>query len=152
MSEQGYSDEDRRAHLIMVQGVVTRLAGASASAKGWLLPVVTAAYGYALSQNDVYVALLGLVAVVTFAILDAHYLRQERAFRVLSKKVATGVVTHFDMDVSRYLNKPNGDADDERSLNCTWPKVIWSWSLAGFYGPFAAVGFLVSSLVLVLQC
>ena len=66
------SEEDRRKHLDFIQAVVTRMSAASSSAKGWLLPVATATYGFALIQHSRAVALLGLAAVVLFMFLDVN--------------------------------------------------------------------------------
>jgi hypothetical protein len=132
--------EDRRKHLELIQGAVDRMAGSSASAKSWLLPVVTAAFGFSLVQREVFVGLLGLGSVLLFAFLDAQYLRQERAFRALYRDAAIGRIPVFEINPSRYYNGPNHDEDDHRSENCRWNKVIWSWSLAGFYGPMILVG------------
>lgn len=139
--------EDRRKHLDLIQGVVSRMAAASANAKSWLLPVVTAAFAFAVVESQPAVGLLGLGAVLLFAFVDAQYLRQERAFRALYRAAVVGRVALFEMSPARYFNKPNQDEDDERAENCRWGKVIWSWSLAGFYGPMAALG-----LVLIGSC
>jgi len=139
-----YTSDDRRKHLEMVQSVVSRMAAASSTTKGWLLPVITATYGYALVQRAFAVALLGLAAAVVFGILDAHYLRQERAFRVLFRAIAGGSVGDYDMNAGRYFHRPNGDGDDEREENCHWRYVICSWAVGAFYGPLITVGVLVA--------
>ena len=146
-----YTADDRRKHLDMVQAVVARMAAASSTTKGWLLPVITATYGYALAQHAFTVALLGMVAAGIFGILDAHYLRQERAFRVLFKAVASGRVGGYDMNVRRYFHKSNGDEGDEQDKNCHWRFVISSWALAGFYGPMIGTGIAVAIIALVLH-
>jgi histidine triad (HIT) family protein len=138
-----YLPEDRRKHLDLVQAVVVRMASASSSTKGWLLPVVAATYGYALVQHSWTVGLLGVAAVAVFAVLDAHYLRQERAFRVLFREVAAGRVRDYKMDVHPYVGKPNRDEEDLRERNCTWPAVAKSWALGAFYGPLGVVGVVV---------
>src|SRR6266536_4121001 len=84
------SPEDRRQHLMFIQSVVARMSQASASAKTWLLPIVTAAYGYALAKYSWSVAALGVGAVLVFCLLDANYMKQERAFRSLYDQVANG--------------------------------------------------------------
>lgn len=137
------SSEDRRQHLDQVQSVVTRMASASSTAKAWLLPVATAAYGYALVEGEDAVALLGVAAVFMFAVLDASYLRQERAFRALYQAAVEGKVGVYNMNASRFYSRPNGDDEDRRSVNCEWNQIIWSWSLAGFYVPLAVIGALL---------
>lgn len=137
--EMNLSD-DRRKHLEFIQAAVSRMAGGSALAKSWLLPVVTATYGYALANRLSSIAFLGVAAVLLFATLDAQYLRQERAFRALYRAASEGRVTTYEMANSSYYNKPNGDEEDKRSENCGWDKVVFSWSLAGFYGPVVLFG------------
>ena len=145
----GVDPEDRRKHLDFIQAVVTRMSAASSTAKSWLLPVVTATYGYALTQGVASVAVLGLGAVVLFAFLDANYLRQEKAYRRLYDTVArnTREVTCFSLDPS--------DADDpiqeaastrEKSVQVVrrWvplDRAVWlSWSVAPFYGSLLIAG------------
>lgn len=71
--------EDLRKHLDFIQALVSRMSAASSSSKGWLLPVATAAYGFALTKHSGSVGLLGVFAVLVFSYIDANYLKQERA-------------------------------------------------------------------------
>lgn len=84
------SETVRLKHLDYVQSVVSRMAHASTQAKSWLLPVVTATFGYALTQRSGTVALLGIAAILLFGYMDASYLRQERAYRRLYNAVVSG--------------------------------------------------------------
>lgn len=140
--------DDRRKHLDYIQAVVTRMSSASSTAKGWLLPVVTATYGYALTRNADLVAALGIAAALLFGFLDANYLRQEKAYRRLYDAVARGTrnVPLFSLDPS--------DADDPVPAAATrgqrirlrlrrwFPNAtVWlSWSVAPFYGALVAIG------------
>lgn len=144
----GPSDEDRRKHLDFIQAVVTRMSAASSGAKGWLLPVVTATYGFALTQHSRAVTLLGLAAVALFMFLDANYLRQERAYRRLYDTVAKGSreVPLFSLDPS--------EADDPIPASAEWRQrlrtlvgrwfpawSVWSsWSILPFYGALMLIG------------
>jgi hypothetical protein len=143
--------EDVRKHLDFIQAVVTRMSAASSSAKGWLLPVVTATYGYALTKHAGSVALLGLLGVALFGFLDANYLRQEQAYRALYDAVArrTRDVPLFSLDVT--------DAHDPVPAPTTrWMRglvrlrkwvpgrQVWlSWSVAPFYAVLLASGLLI---------
>lgn len=140
----GYGHEDRRKHLDMIQAVVARLAGASAVTKGWQLPVVTAAYGYAVAQQAWRVAIVGAGLTLLLASVDARYLRQERANRALFRGVAWGVVRDYDMDVGRYLGRSDGDATGARDEDSTWRGVLTSGSIGWFYGPVLAAGVLAA--------
>lgn len=141
--------EDRRKHLDYVQAVIARMSSASSSAKGWLLPVATAAYGFALSQKMPSIALLGIAAVLIFALLDANYLTQERAYRRLYDAVARGTVSPFTLDPSSMEPDRNPGAGRWSRL---WRRVkrwmpawsVWlSWSIAPFYGALVIAGVLV---------
>lgn len=149
MNELQSNAEDKRHYLSMIQGAVLRMSTASTTSKSWLLPVVTAAYGYAVVQSEAGVALLGITAVIAFAALDAHYLRLERAFRALFRKAVAGDVTVYEMNPRPYFHTANGDPADLREENCRWSKVVWSWSVAGFYGVFLIAGLLIVYVVLV---
>ncbi|MDV7137075.1 HIT family protein [Williamsia muralis] len=142
------SPEDRRKHLDYIQAVVTRQSAASSSAKGWLLPVTTAAFGFALTQHLWPLAALGIVAVILFAYLDANYLRSEKAFRKLYNTVAGAerMVPLFTLDPSDADEPPAADAPEDSG----WKKIkrmyipewaVWkSWSIAPFYTALLTLG------------
>jgi hypothetical protein len=111
------------------------MSQASSSAKTWLLPLVTLTYGYAVTKQQWWVAVLGLVAVGIFGLLDANYLKQERAFRKLYDKVASGG------DIPAFSMNP-ALAGTTGVRGNYWPdrKDIWSWAVAPVYGPLLAVG------------
>ncbi len=135
--------EDRRQHLSFIQAVVTRMSQASSSAKSWLLPIVTVTYGYAITSKSFFVALLGFLAVLVFGVLDANYLKQERAFRKLYDEVAAGrPIPAFSMNPT--LASPGG-----AQVNY-WPdwQDVRSWAVAPVYGPLLLAGLGVSGWLL----
>ena len=151
------SPEDRRKHLDYIQAVVTRQSAASSSAKGWLLPVTTAAFGFALTQHLWPLALLGVIAVVLFAYLDANYLRSEKAFRKLYNTVAQAerMVPRFTLDPTDADESPPSGTPEKTS----WQKFkqsyvpersVWrSWSIAPFYIAllFLGIGVLIAAAI-----
>lgn len=142
------SSDDRRKHLDYIQAVITRQSAASSSTKSWLLPVVTATFGFALTQDSWPLAALGIVSVLLFAYLDANYLRSEKRFRNLYNTVARShrMVPDFTLDPS--------DADDhhmdEILAGTRWRAFvrnyipewgIWkSWSILPFYSALTVIG------------
>lgn len=140
--------EDVRKHLDFIQAVVTRMSAASSNAKAWLLPVVTATYGYALTRHAGIVALLGVLAAALFGFLDANYLRQEQAYRALYDAVAQGTrdVPLFSLDVAHASDPtPEPVTRRERALARLHRWIpsgrVWaSWSIAPFYGVLLLVG------------
>ncbi|WP_454932057.1 HIT family protein [Actinomyces oricola] len=142
------SPDDRRKHLDYIQAVVARQSAASSSAKGWLLPVVTATFGFALTQGSWPLAALGLVSVILFSYLDANYLRSERRFRVLYNTVARSrrIVPDFTLDPADADDPPADGAPAEtkwqafaRDYIPEWE--IWkSWSILPFYLALFVIG------------
>lgn len=135
--------EDRRQHLAFVQSVISRMAQSSSNTKSWLLPVVTAAYGYSFTKSSVALAVLGIVATVVFAILDVGYLRTERKYRNLYERIAAG-----DPDVAPYsLNyQCSGETRKTRFLN--YCSVIKGWAIWPFYGALLVSGFVALGMAL----
>lgn len=134
-SSSDVSPEDRRQHLSFIQAVVTRMSQASSSAKTWLLPIVTLTYGYAVTKQLSWVAVMGLIAVAIFGVLDANYLKQERAFRKLYDKVAVGG------DIPAFSMNPALAGPAGTKVNY-WPdwEDIRSWAVAPVYGPLLLAG------------
>lgn len=158
----------RLKHLDFIQALISRMSHSSAQAKSWLLPVVVAAYGYALTQRSGSVALLGIAAVLLFCYMDASYLRQERAYRRLYNAVVedTKGIPLFSLDphdADKGIPDADGDpATAERDKSgdegkSYWkktveairgwffsdPKVWFSWSIFPFYFGFFLVGCVV---------
>lgn len=161
--------EDLHRHLDFIQAVVARMSAASISTKSWLLPVVTATYGYGMTQNAWSVIALGLGAVLLFMFLDAHYLDREKAYRALYEAVAgmKGIplfsLDPREVDYCEQIPEPQRDntpaamgegpggqqppVHTERSqfrFPFDWmpDTSVWkSWAITPFYGSLLAVGF-----------
>jgi len=141
--------DDRRKHLDYIQAVATRMSAASSAAKGWLLPVVTATYGFALTKKEYSISLLGIAAVLLFSFLDANYLREEKAYRRLYDAVARGRrdVPLFSLNLSDAEDavspaRTTSRSKARRALGRWFPHGdVWlSWSIAPFYGGLAVTG------------
>ena len=134
--EPTVAPEDRRQHLSFLQDVIARMSQASSSAKTWMLAVLTVTYALALSEDSALGAALGVVAVAAFGLLDANYLKQERAFRRLYDKVARGE------NIPAFALTPALPASENRHRRDYWP--AWqdfkSWAIAPVYGPFLLAG------------
>lgn len=131
---QADAPDETYAHLQLIQPVITRMSSASSSAKSWLLPVVTATYGYAITSQNPWIALLGVAAVVLFLFQDANYLREERRYRALSKSVAEG------KDSARFTLVPSNAQDGSDGIS----QVLKSWSIAPFYIPLIVIGCVIA--------
>lgn len=161
---EAMSETVRLKHLDYIQSIVARMAHSSTQAKSWLLPVATATFGYALTQQSKTVAMLGIAAILLFGYVDASYLRQERAYRRLYNAIVAGKnIPELSLDPHDIDQKiPDADGDpppkdgsDEEpgfwkklwTAFCGWfffdPRVWFSWSIFPFYGGFLAVGIAV---------
>jgi hypothetical protein len=74
-------------HLEMIQTIIARMSGQSATLKNYSITVTTAVCGLAVALQKPILALLALLPVLAFALLDAQYLRRERQFRALFNRV-----------------------------------------------------------------
>ncbi|OIR42722.1 hypothetical protein [Corynebacterium sp. NML130628] len=158
MTESTSEDrEDRRKHLDFIQAIITRMSTASSNTKAWFLPVATAAFGYAIAQNNPWVAMLGVGATILAAYIDANYLRQEKAYRAMYRVVAKGDET-FSSFCLQPDELPDCVSQEERgswsASTPHWfdrlfpgPSVWRSWSIVAFYLPIFITGSVVSGLL-----
>ena len=65
----------------MLQGIVSRLAGNSASCKTWCVSLVSAIAVVAAQSGKVQLLFVASLPLIIFAALDAYYLGLERRFR-----------------------------------------------------------------------
>lgn len=116
----------RVAHLTMIQGVISRLAGYSALLKNFCLTVVTATMALSVQHHATPACAVAGGAIMLFWLLDAYYLWLEQAFRETYSEVA---------------RRPFADAAElqiERGRATPW-SVVSSLSLWGFYAPVLVV-------------
>jgi len=135
LPDSSVTPEDRRQHLSFAQNVISRMAQSSSNTKSWLLPVVTAAYGYSLTKCSVALALLGIVATVVFAFLDVGYLRTERKYRDLYERIAAS-----DPDVPPYSLNYQCSGETWRTRFLEYCSVIKGWAIWPFYGTLLICG------------
>lgn len=92
------------------------------------MTVAVAAFGFSAGSVEPVLAVLGLVVVVFFGVLDGYYLRQERLFRLLFVAARDRSVPVFSMDTGVYRGRVSAGS------------VARSWAVLGFYGPLGVVG------------
>lgn len=128
--------EMRIKHLEMIQAIVSRMSGYSATLKNYCITLVIGVVGFAFTLKQVNLVALSALAVVMFAYLDARYLQLERAYRSLFEQVRMqdwDARPLFDLRPSQVDNHPY------------WEALI-SWSVLGFYAPVLIVVALVYCL------
>jgi len=113
----------------MIQALVSRMAGYSATFKGLCITVTTAVCGFAITVHEQLIILLAIFPVIAFAVLDAEYLRVERRFRLL-----------YDMVRSEpWDTLPSFEINLAATPPITRIDVLGSWSITCFYFPIAIV-------------
>lgn len=101
-------DDAALKHLEFIQQIVARMGRNSFLLKGWSVTLVAAIFALTANTSSTYFVIVALFPALMFWMLDAYYLRQDRLFRELYKKVIEGKVHAFSMDTSRYLRTVDG--------------------------------------------
>ena len=78
----------RLGHLNMVQGVIGRVAGFSATVKNFSIILAAAAVAVNVAEDQRGFPWIAFAAVLLLLIIDAYYLAQEKAFRELYNEIA----------------------------------------------------------------
>jgi hypothetical protein len=117
--------ELRMKQLEILQSIINRMAGYGSAHKNYCITLTTAICGAAVTLQRPALALLSLIPIMVFWLLDTQYLRVERRFRKLFKAVAQeGWETTPTFDFN-----PNGVSGVS-----FWSCAI-SWSVLVFYLP-----------------
>ena len=97
-----------QAHLIIIQGVISRMAVNSRSCKVWCVTLVAAVLVLVARTGEPQHALIALVPGLLFWVLDAYFLGLERRFRksysAFVEKVHDGEIATSDL----YTVAPSG--------------------------------------------
>ncbi len=111
MSESGRfgpGSDAVRAHVGIMQGVITRMADNSRSCKMWCVTLAAAVLFLSARADEANYALVALVPAALFWVLDAYYLALERVFRA-SYNAFVAKVHDGSLDVGDlYVVRPSG--------------------------------------------
>jgi hypothetical protein len=125
------SDPATVAHINLLQGIIARLAGASASCKTWCSTLVGALLGLAGAVHVAQFVLAAVIATVLLVYLDILYLIQEIAYRRLYNSIVHSIRTGTYKIENVYVAIASRELSDVGSA-------IISWSILPFYGALAA--------------
>ncbi len=145
--EYGANSEAVRTHLTILQDVIQRMAGNSASCKNWCIVLVAAILVLVARSGAPAYALLALIPAAFFLFLDAYYLALEQVFRnsynaFVHKLHSVGAVELSDL----YVVRPVGPVNKQmlvslRSMS-VWPfylalvvAILLVWLLGYFLPP-----------------
>ena len=95
------NQDNKIAHLQMIQEIITRMGQNSFQIKGWAIGIMIAIFSFAGEQSDTKCILFTIVPLVIMWFLDSYYLQLERKFRYLYNDVRNNDQDkNFDMDFS----------------------------------------------------
>ncbi len=120
--------DNKIKHLEFIQLTIVRMAANSFLLKAWGVTLVAALFAVSVSSTKKYI-LIAYLPVISFWVLDAYYLHQERLFRGLYDKVRK--TQEKDISFSLNTSVVNGVS--------SWSKTIFSTTLMWFYGPILMV-------------
>lgn len=110
-------------HLEMLQKVIARMAGNSASLKTYCMTIAAAIIGLAAAITKPEILYYTIPLILIFGLLDGHYLRLERAFRDQFESVRrSGIEERPDFLISPSWTAGHGIMSG-----------FWSWSVWVFY-------------------
>lgn len=110
-------------HLEMLQDVISRMAGNSASLKNYCMTIAAAIIGLSSAIQKPEILYYTIPLILIFGVLDGHYLRLERAFRDQYNSVRKTDLNK----IPDFLISPSWTAGHGRMSG------FWSWSVWLFY-------------------
>ena len=145
MTEQSRPNEESPAvqsHLTIVQGVIQRMAENSRSCKLWCITLVSAVLVFVVRTDNPDHALIALVPLFLFLVLDTYYLALERAFRdsynAFVEKLPNGTLASLGL----YVVAPTG------SIPKVFARSLGSFSIWPFYVILVAMILLIWYLLM----
>lgn len=123
------STQEKIKHLEFIQDVITRMNSNSFAIKRWALIILAAILTAYIAESNMVFLVIALAGLLTFWLLDAFYLKQERMYRGLYSAVIKGDANNFDMDATKYP--------------VSYLAVIFSKTLLIMYLPFSIVAIFI---------
>ena len=100
------TDENKRNHLLMIQGIIDRMGRNSFSLKEWSIGIMIAIFAFA-GKNTHKAVIITLIPLIVFWFLDAYYLMLERKFRALYDDVRLKDESSIDFNMNFNIIKLN---------------------------------------------
>lgn len=136
-----HGENDKASYLNMLQGVITRMAGNSAIMKGFASTIIVAIFGMTVTEIvKWFYILIALIPMISFIYLDIYYLKLEKKYRNLYALIAQpqGYIDHYySLDLKYEAFKKY---KKQISQGTKIYQLIFSHSIAGFYGWFLLAG------------
>ena len=125
----GPNSEAVRAHLNILQGIISRMARNSVTCKTWCVTLVAAIMVLVARTDTPAYAFISFVPAFLFLVLDTYYLGLERAFRKLHKSFVKKLHRSGKVELNELYAFKRA-----RFKVRVIPKVLSSWAIWPFYG------------------
>lgn len=93
------TEENKRHHLLMIQGIIERMGKNSFSLKEWSIGIMIAIFAFA-GKNTHKAVIITLIPLIVFWFLDAYYLMLERKFRALYDDIRLKDESRIDFNMN----------------------------------------------------
>lgn len=80
--------DNKYKHMDYIQSAISRMASNSFYLKGWNITIIAAIIALSFKESDWRIYACALILNIVFWFLDSYYLKQEKLFRELYKKVS----------------------------------------------------------------
>lgn len=137
-------DEGRIKHLELLQSVIARLGNDGFLVKGWAVTLAAAFVGFAVERNSPLLAMIAGVTTLALWALDGYFLRCERLFRELFRRVAE----HDEATKPFFMGATtmNFRKTAPPAARHYW-SAFFSASLGYFFGPIMGASFLAAFIL-----
>ena len=105
MSRRRESMENKYKYMDYIQSAITRMASNSFYLKGWNVTIIAAIVALSIKESDWRIYACALLLNIVFWFLDAYYLKQEKLFRELYRKISAisdDAAIDFSMDTREF--------------------------------------------------
>lgn len=97
--------ENKYKHMDYIQSAITRMASNSFYLKGWNVTIIAAIVALSIKESDWRMYACAFLLNIVFWFLDAYYLKQEKLFRELYRKISAisdDAAIDFSMDTREF--------------------------------------------------
>ena len=97
--------ENKYKHMDYIQSAISRMASNSFYLKGWNVTIIAAIVALSIKESDWRIYACALLLNIVFWFLDAYYLKQEKLFRELYRKISAisdDAAINFSMDTREF--------------------------------------------------
>jgi len=131
-----------QSHLLILQGVIQRMASNSTSCKAWCITIVSAILVLIADKNKPELAWLALLPSLLFLALDAYYLALEKAFRASYSEFIQKLHSNSLFSDDLYSIVPRGNMSKHQIES------LKSFSVWGFYVALIVLVVMAKEIVL----